>query len=341
MRKILIILFLFLICPILCLAEQIDINSATLSQLDEITHVGPKTAQKIIDGRPYSSVHDLNRVKGIGNGKYLQDVINQGFACVNCQTEITQTQRSTQETSNTNATATELNIAINEQTKESPTEKNPAEVGPPPTYLSGVVINEILPSPEGPDEENEWIELYNKSGTEINLSGWQIKDATGTITTFIVPKHLSDGRQVEISAYGYLVLERSDTKITLNNTTDGLFLCWPNGEIIDSVYYEKAPANQSYNRTEKNWQWSLSLTPGVKNKIIQNKEEQKLERLPKIEKSDNSKETNQNLATISQSISEQDTKSENPWFLFLTALTITIISAVIVLVLKIKINSSD
>lgn len=153
MKKALFSFFLlFFAFPILVLAEQIDINSATLSQLDEIVHVGPTIAQRITDARPYSSVHDLSKVKGIGDGKYLQDIIDQGFACVDCTTKITQAQQTTQETANTNTTATEPMAATNEPTKEDSTETRT-----PLTYSTGVVLNEILPNPEGPDETNEWI----------------------------------------------------------------------------------------------------------------------------------------------------------------------------------------
>ncbi|MCO6449299.1 MAG: ComEA family DNA-binding protein [Caldilineales bacterium] len=44
----------------------IDLNNATPEELDTLPGVGPKTAEAIIQGRPYSSVEDLLRVKGIG-----------------------------------------------------------------------------------------------------------------------------------------------------------------------------------------------------------------------------------------------------------------------------------
>ncbi len=46
--------------------EAIDLNTATAEALEALPGVGPKTAQVIIDGRPYSTVDDLLRVKGIG-----------------------------------------------------------------------------------------------------------------------------------------------------------------------------------------------------------------------------------------------------------------------------------
>ena len=52
---------------------MVDINSATLSDLDALPGVGPSTAQAIIDYRtangPYASVDDLLNVRGIGPSK--------------------------------------------------------------------------------------------------------------------------------------------------------------------------------------------------------------------------------------------------------------------------------
>lgn len=41
------------------ISSLININSATLSELDSLPGIGPVTAQKIVDGRPYSSINDL------------------------------------------------------------------------------------------------------------------------------------------------------------------------------------------------------------------------------------------------------------------------------------------
>jgi competence protein ComEA len=44
----------------------ISINNATLQELETLNGVGPSTAQKIIDGRPYTKIEDLLNVSGIG-----------------------------------------------------------------------------------------------------------------------------------------------------------------------------------------------------------------------------------------------------------------------------------
>jgi len=46
--------------------KPIDLNTAPAEALEALPGVGPKTAQVIIEGRPYNTVDDLLRVKGIG-----------------------------------------------------------------------------------------------------------------------------------------------------------------------------------------------------------------------------------------------------------------------------------
>lgn len=51
----------------------ININTATAAELDTLPGIGPKTAQKIIDGRPYSSIEELRTKKVVGS-KVFEDI---------------------------------------------------------------------------------------------------------------------------------------------------------------------------------------------------------------------------------------------------------------------------
>ena len=54
------------------LNKIININSASKSELTAIKGIGSVIAQRIIDGRPYITMDDLLRVKGIGPKKLEQ-----------------------------------------------------------------------------------------------------------------------------------------------------------------------------------------------------------------------------------------------------------------------------
>jgi competence protein ComEA len=45
---------------------RISINNSSAKELDILPGVGPATAQRIIEGRPYNTIEDLLKVKGIG-----------------------------------------------------------------------------------------------------------------------------------------------------------------------------------------------------------------------------------------------------------------------------------
>jgi len=50
-----------------CKEGQVDINTATIAQLKTVPGIKDKRAGAIIAGRPYNSVDDLSKVKGVGS----------------------------------------------------------------------------------------------------------------------------------------------------------------------------------------------------------------------------------------------------------------------------------
>ena len=77
-RILIIFVLIFLIGPV---SGCIDINSASVDELDELTGIGPVYAGRIIDGRPFDSLDDLVKVSGIGEIT-LEKIKTQGLACI-------------------------------------------------------------------------------------------------------------------------------------------------------------------------------------------------------------------------------------------------------------------
>src|SRR4030042_7178446 len=147
---------LFLILPLAVQgASLIDINSASSEELEKIIGIGPVLAQRIIEMRPFSSLDDLIKVKGIGE-KPLQKIKDEGLAWVNPQNPPTNPQILPEDIPQDNP-------------EECPQESGLLDGKPAGENVGGIIFNEILPSPEGPDETEEWVEIFNKNDFEVYL----------------------------------------------------------------------------------------------------------------------------------------------------------------------------
>lgn len=61
--------------------DCVDINTASLEEVQEITHIGPERAQDLIEQRPYQAVSDLDKINGIGPAR-ITDIEAEGIACI-------------------------------------------------------------------------------------------------------------------------------------------------------------------------------------------------------------------------------------------------------------------
>ena len=58
--------------PKLAPGQLVNINTAPKELLDELPGIGPVKAQAIIDGRPYATIEDVMKVKGIKQGEFAK-----------------------------------------------------------------------------------------------------------------------------------------------------------------------------------------------------------------------------------------------------------------------------
>ena len=113
--------------------------------------------------------------------------------------------------------------------------------------FTGIVINEVLYNPGGSDSGHEWVELYNKTSENIDVSGWMLEGGTssfGTNTT------IPDG--TIIPADGYYLIGEDEVFFDLgyspdvvdslglgngSSSVDGVRLVDCNSIVIDTVLY--------------------------------------------------------------------------------------------------------
>lgn len=192
----------------------------------------------------------------------------------------------------------------------------------------GIQFSEIMPNPDGPDTENEWIKIKNQNNFEVDLTGWKIKDTVGTTTVYVFPKNS------KLAANSEKTLSRAITKIILNNDGDKLELLTPKDEIIDTVNYEAAPKNQRYIRSGDTWAWSGNETAAA-NKPAVLAQEQKVSGVIKtVNSNEPGGETAELGKKISQNFVADKIAGSDKFAAIFISMILAILSSTIILLLK-------
>jgi len=122
----------------------------------------------------------------------------------------------------------------------TPTPIPPPTATSPPTSPLTIVISEVAWAGTQSSSDDEWIELYNPTTRDINLTGWNLRSLDNS------PNIQDEFDGIILDAGGYLLLERTDDDPTdvdadviysgsLSNNGEVLRLYDPNGYLVDSA----------------------------------------------------------------------------------------------------------
>lgn len=106
----------------------------------------------------------------------------------------------------------------------------------PTSVSASVVINEIFANPE--NEEDEFIELFNNSDSEIDLANWKIKDLVKSYTII----------DLKIPPKSFLLLEKSLTGIALNNSDEEVTIVNSTDTVVDAFTYSETIEGKTWSR---------------------------------------------------------------------------------------------
>jgi hypothetical protein len=125
-----------------------------------------------------------------------------------------------------------------------------------------IFISEILPNPIGKDADGEFIEIFNNGNADVSLSGYKLSDASGKSFYF---------KNTILKSGEYFVVKYSDSKISLNNDGDSVFLYNDSGVLIDKIEYKgkvEEGISIARNSASDSGTKTSSSTPGLPNKYV-------------------------------------------------------------------------
>jgi len=110
-----------------------------------------------------------------------------------------------------------------------------------------VVFSEVFYDTPGTDSVEEWIELYNNSPVDVNISGWKITDNNGDGSTYTIPQGttIASGTYftIAVNSTGFTDLYGYEADLYgvlpgMNNDGDALVLRNKSGTDMDAVGWE-------------------------------------------------------------------------------------------------------
>ena len=261
----LVILASFFIWEKICLAEpvlkitdiQFESEDSSSDDFIEITNnsstninlKGYRLAKKTSSGKRYNIKSWTSDVFVLANQQYLWACSKNGFS------ESIGANTSTSETiSDENGIALILGSLEDGDIIDSINWGDESEEEEEIKDYSGIRINEIYPAPDTKAGEEEFVEIINLTGEEIDFSGYTIKDSKG-----------AKGKISKKEKIGNFIVFYGSFSLNNDSKGDTVFLYDKKDNLIASQKYANGKSARSFSFDGSSWRWTSSPTPGGEN----------------------------------------------------------------------------
>ncbi len=143
--------------------------------------------------------------------------------------------------------------------------KGAANDNTPPPQIR-IVLNELYS--RGTTEDPDWIEVFNDSDIDVDLSGYKIYDSGGQAGTK-PKKEFPAGTIISSKSFAVIVTDdEAESGFGLSSGGEQVWLENTDGSVIDSIAFPALEETQSYGRYPdgtENWQVLFTITRGTAN----------------------------------------------------------------------------
>tara|TARA_B110000438_G_scaffold123015_1_gene120021 strand:- start:976 stop:3054 length:2079 start_codon:yes stop_codon:yes gene_type:complete len=153
------------------------------------------------------------------------------------------------------------------------------------TISEHIVINEIDTNPPGDDSKliSEWVELYNPTDNDVDISGWEIASTTVLKKTLVIP----DGTIIDSGNFLTFV----NDKIWFTDTAELVELKNENGIIVDTTreIFDLENNLKSWQRIydgSAEWKFTFATAGGSNGKLVESETSEKIEVSVSFDKSE-------------------------------------------------------
>lgn len=124
-----------------------------------------------------------------------------------------------------------------------------------------IELSEILPSVDGTDDGNEYIEIYNPTDDDVYLSNYKLLVASSSSEKYY---QFPEGDLIDSG--DYYALYNIDVKYSLNNTFGRVSIVTADDQLVDSIDdYESPKEDQAWALIDDQWQYTNRPTPNEAN----------------------------------------------------------------------------